>query len=76
MKKYLSKDEILKAMRKQLYVFLILILMVFQGFLYSSNRVNELQHDVTTMKHELDYAKGRIEKLEKNKQDLLGLQLF
>lgn len=67
MKKYLSKDEILKAMRKQLYVFLILILMVFWGFLYSSNRVNELQHDVTTMKHELDYAKGRIEKLEKNK---------
>ena len=65
MKKYLSKDEILKAMRKQLYVFLILILMVFWGFLYSSNRVNELQHDVTTMKHELDYAKGRIEKLEK-----------
>ncbi|MCC3868083.1 hypothetical protein [Terrisporobacter mayombei] len=65
MKKYLSKDEILKAMRRQLYVFLILILMVFWGFLYSSNRVNELQHDVTTMKHELDYAKGRIEKLEK-----------
>ncbi|WP_434799390.1 hypothetical protein [Terrisporobacter vanillatitrophus] len=67
MKKYLSKDELLKAMKNQLYVFLILILVVFWGFLYLSNQINELQHDVTTMKHELDYAKGKIEELEKNK---------
>lgn len=67
MKKYLSKEELLKAMKNQLYVFLILILVVFWGFLYLSNQINELQHDVTTMKHELDYAKGKIEELEKNK---------
>lgn len=67
MKKYLSKEELLKAMKNQLFVFLILILVVFWGFLYLSNQINELKHDVTTMKHELDYAKGKIEELEKNK---------
>jgi len=53
--------------RKQLYVSLVLLLIVFWGFLSLSNQINELNHDVTTMKHELDYAKGRIEELEKNK---------
>ncbi|HBI91938.1 MAG TPA: hypothetical protein DDY58_05590 [Terrisporobacter glycolicus] len=67
MKKNLSKDEILKAVRKQLYVCLVLLLIVFWGFLSLSNQINELNHDVTTMKHELDYAKGKIEELEKNK---------
>lgn len=67
MKEHLSKDEILNAMRRQLYVFVILLLVVFWGLLYFSNQISELQHDVITIKHELDYAKGRVEELEKNK---------
>ena len=45
--------------------FLILLIAVGGGFMYLSNQISELQQKVTTMNHELDYAKGSIVELEK-----------
>ena len=66
MKKEIDKEAILKIIQRQMIAFLILLIAVGGGFMYLSNQISELQQKVTTMNHELDYAKGRIVELEKN----------
>ena len=66
MKKEIDKEAILKIIQRQMISFLILLIAVGGGFMYLSNQISELQQKVTTMNHELDYAKGRIVELEKN----------
>ena len=66
MKKEIDKEVILKIIQRQMIAFLILLIAVGGGFMYLSNQISELQQKVTTMNHELDYAKGRIVELEKN----------
>ena len=66
MKKEIDKEAILKIIQRQMIAFLILLIPVGGGFMYLSNQISELQQKVTTMNHELDYAKGRIVELEKN----------
>lgn len=65
MEKDINKDEILKIMQRQMIAFLILLIAVAGGFIYLSHQISELEHKVRTINHELDYTKGRIEKLEK-----------
>ena len=66
MKKEIDKEAILKIIQRQMIAFLFLFIAVGGGFMYLSNQISELQQKVTTMNHELDYAKGRIVELEKN----------
>lgn len=65
MEKEIDKDEILKIMQRQMIAFLILLIAVAGGFIYLSHQIIEVEHQVRTITHELDYTKGRIEKLEK-----------
>ncbi|MCC3870296.1 hypothetical protein [Terrisporobacter mayombei] len=65
MKKEIDKDDIIKIMQRQMIAFLILLIAVAGGFMYLSNQIIELEHQVRTITHELDYTKHRVEELEK-----------
>jgi len=65
MEKEIDKDEILKIIKRQMIAFLILLIAVAGGFIYLSYQIIELEHEVRTITHELDYTKYRVEELEK-----------